>query len=174
MKKLTPTYHATNIYEIPTDFFKKNSITNILIDLDNTLASYRQDSADQRARDYVSALLAAGYNVVIVSNNRGRRVNTYAKSIGVEYRANMRKPLKFKFNRLLKEKNFTKRATVLIGDQLLTDIFVAARVGIRSILVDKLVEEDQWTTKINRRLERPFRRSLIRREKLVDWRKFYE
>lgn len=173
MKKLTPTYHANSIYEIPVDFYHKIGVKNILIDLDNTLASYRLHEADVKAVDYLSALKKQGYHVLIVSNNKGARVASFAKSANVEFRANMRKPLKNKFKRLIIEKNFEKNATILIGDQLLTDVFVANRMSIRCILVEKLVQEDQWTTRINRRLEYPFRRHLMKKQKLINWRKDY-
>ncbi|HKM02319.1 MAG TPA: YqeG family HAD IIIA-type phosphatase [Bacilli bacterium] len=173
MKKFTPTYHAKSIYEVPLDFFKNEGILNILVDLDNTLASYKQHQADEKAKAFVESALNAGFNLIIVSNNRGERVKSYAASLGIEYRADMRKPLKFKFNRILNEKKFEKHETILIGDQLLTDVFVANRVGIKSMLVDKLVVEDQWTTRINRLLERPIRKRLIRKNQLKNWRDTY-
>ncbi len=173
MKKLIPTFHAQHIYEVPLEFFKQIGIKNILVDLDNTLASYHEHEANEVAKALVQSIKASGFNLVIVSNNRGSRVQAYAQSVGVEYKANMRKPLKFKFLRLLNEKNFEKHATILIGDQLLTDVFVANRVGIKSMLVEKLVKEDQWTTRINRQLEKPFRRRLIKKKMLRSWRDIY-
>ncbi len=173
MKQLIPTYHALNIYEVPVDFFKKVGIKNILLDLDNTLAGHDVLVADERAKTYVSQLLANGYHVFIVSNNRGPRVSHYSQSLGVEYRANMRKPLKKRFIHLLSEKKFEKNATILVGDQLFTDVFVANRVGIRSMLVEKLVDNDQWTTRFNRMFETPQRKRLKRQNRLKNWREFY-
>lgn len=173
MSKFTPSYHALNIYEVAIDFFSLNGIKNILLDLDNTLAGHDVLVADKRAKDYIKALIDFGYQVVIVSNNRGPRVASYAQSIGVDYRANMRKPLKNKFIRLLSEKKFDKHATILVGDQLLTDVFVANRVGIRSMLVEKLVDSDQWTTRFNRRLEAPIRKRLTNKKLLRNWRDYY-
>jgi hypothetical protein len=173
MKQLIPTYHAQNIYEVPVDFFAKVGIKNILLDLDNTLAGHNVLVADDRAKNYVSQLLAKGFNIIIVSNNRGPRVSQYAQSLGVEYRANMRKPLKKRFVRILSEKKFEKNATILVGDQLFTDVFVANRVGIRSMLVEKLVDNDQWTTRFNRMFETPQRKRLKRHNHLKNWREFY-
>lgn len=173
MKKLIPTYHAKNVYEIPLEFFTQIGIKNLLVDLDNTLASYKEHEADNKAKAFIKSAVDAGLNVVIVSNNRGSRVEAYAKSLGIDFKANMKKPLKFKFTRLINEKKFDKHATILVGDQLLTDVFVANRVGIRSILVEKLVEEDQWTTRINRRLEHPFRNRLVKKKLLKSWRDIY-
>lgn len=173
MKKFIPTYHAQNIYEVTVDFFDKIGIKNVLIDLDNTLASYRQHEADEKAIDYIQKLHDFGYNVVIVSNNRGPRVASFAKTAHVEFKAKMYKPLKVNFKALLKSKAFDRNETILIGDQLLTDVFVANRVGIRSMLVEKLVEEDQWTTRVNRFFERPLRKRLRRKKQLIDWRTIY-
>lgn len=173
MKILTPTYHAINVYDVPFDFFAKVGIKNILLDLDNTLAGHDVLIADERATLYVQGLLKHGYNVMIMSNNKGPRVASFAQSIGVDYRANMQKPLKKRFLRLLNEKKFEENATILIGDQLLTDVLVANRLGIRSMLVEKLVETDQWTTRFNRLIETPQRKRLKRHNKLKNWREFY-
>ena len=40
-KRFIPFAHARSIYEVPVDFFLNNGVKLLLIDLDNTLDSYR-------------------------------------------------------------------------------------------------------------------------------------
>ena len=40
-KKFIPFAHAKSIYEIDPEFFKKQGVKTLFIDLDNTLDSYR-------------------------------------------------------------------------------------------------------------------------------------
>ena len=68
-----------------------------------------------------------------------------------------------------------KKATevMLVGDQLITDVLAARGAHIRVLLTEKVVKEDQWTTHINRLLDRPIRKHLNKKGKLPDWRTKY-
>lgn len=57
----------------------------------------------------------------------------------------------------------------MVGDQILTDVFCGNTLGVKIMLTDKLVEEDQWTTRINRLLDRPLRNKLRAKGKLKEW-----
>ena len=52
----------------------------------------------------------------------------------------------------------------------MTDVIAARGAKIRVVLTEKVVKEDQWTTHINRIFDRPIRRHLRKKGKLVDWR----
>ena len=62
---------------------------------------------------------------------------------------------------------------MLVGDQMVTDIRCGNHAKIKTLLVDKLVKEDQWTTRFNRILERPFRKHAVKKGKLTNWRIIY-
>ena len=172
-KKFIPFAHATSIYEIPADFYKGQGVNLLLVDLDNTLDSYRLNIPTQRAIDLVKALLDTGLKVVIVSNNRGKRVKTYASNIGLPCINSARKPFSGKIKAFLKENNYSPEETMLVGDQMITDVLAARGAHIRVILTEKIVKEDQWTTHINRLFDRPIRKHLKKKGKLPDWRTKY-
>ena len=172
-KKFIPFAHAESIYEIPADFYKGQGVNLLLVDLDNTLDSYRLNVPTQRAVDLVKALLDTGLKVVIVSNNRGKRVKAYASNIGLPCINSARKPFPGKIKAFMKENNFSPEETMLVGDQLITDVLAAKGAHIRVILTEKVVKEDQWTTHINRLLDRPIRKHLKKKGKLPDWRSKY-
>ncbi len=174
LKKLTPHYHATSIYEVPSDFYEKLGIKHLLIDLDNTLGSYRDTHPSRQACELVATLCRAGYHVIIISNNKGPRVSRYASELGVPYLSSARKPFKRRLLAFLVKQKFELAKTMLIGDQLLTDTLAAHRLGIRVLLTEKLVSEDQWTTRFNRLIDRPLRQYLRKKHRLTSWRQAYE
>ena len=48
--------------------------------------------------------------------------------------------------------------TLMAGDQLFTDIWGAARAGLRTVLVQPIAEKENAFIKLKRLLERPFLR----------------
>ncbi|MFA5236204.1 MAG: YqeG family HAD IIIA-type phosphatase [Bacilli bacterium] len=174
IKAFVPTYHSQSIYEVPIDFFARQGVKNLLIDLDNTLGSYRDRHPSREAAALVESFRCFGYNMVIISNNKGRRVRTYAEELDVLYLNSAHKPLKKRLLDFIKRQGFRLNETALIGDQLLTDCLVAHRLGIKVMLTEKLVAEDQWTTRINRMIDRPLRRRYKRKGLLKNWREAYD
>ena len=169
-KRFVPFAHAQSIYEISTDFFLNNGVKLLLIDLDNTLDSYRLYEPTERAIALIDTIKKAGIEPVIVSNNRGKRVNTYANKVGVECISSAHKPFSRRLRKFLNERNANLDETMLVGDQLITDVLVAKGAHIRVVLTEKIVKEDQFTTHFNRLLDRPIRRHLRKTGRLPDWR----
>ena len=169
-KVYVPYAHAKSIFEIEIDFYKKHGIKTVLSDLDNTLDSYKTRQPSARVVSFKQTLEENGIELFIISNNTGKRVQEYANALGVRYASSVGKPFAKKLKRKLKEAHVDLKTAVMIGDQTVTDIASANRAGILSILTDKIVKEDQPTTHFNRLFDRPIRRHLRRKGKLIDWR----
>jgi len=165
--------HAKTIYEITPDFYISNNVKTIFVDLDNTLDSYKLYHPKDQARKYVKMLHENNINIIIISNNRGKRVSTYANDLGIPYMANSGKPFGNRINKFIRAQNLNKDEIIFIGDQMVTDIGAANRVGIKAILTDKIVNEDQWTTHFNRILGRILRKKAIKKGQMIDWRERY-
>ena len=169
-KRFIPFAHAQSIYEIETTFFLNNGVKLLLIDLDNTLDSYRLYEPTEKAYALIKRIKEAGITPIIVSNNRGKRVNTYANLLNVECIASAHKPFSRRLRNFLKGKDAKLEETMLVGDQLITDVLAAKGAHIRVVLTEKIVKEDQFTTHFNRLLDRPIRRHLRKKGNLPDWR----
>ena len=172
-KRFIPFAHAQSIYEVPSDFFVKNGVRLLLIDLDNTLDSYRLRQPTERAVNIIKAINETGVTPVIVSNNREKRVKGYANEAGVECIFSAHKPFSRRIRNFLKEKGVSNDEVMLVGDQLMTDVLAAKGAHIRVLLTEKVVKEDQWTTHINRLFDRLIRKHLKKKGKLPDWRTKY-
>ena len=170
-KRLIPFAYATNVFEVSDDFFKKLGIKTILFDLDNTLDPYTVSLPSQRSQDFVKRMKDLGITTIVTSNNRGGRVNTYCKALGIECVCLMAKPFSFKIKRLLKERGFELDKTILIGDQIMTDVKAGNGAHIKVMLTEPLdTEHEPFTTVINRIFDRPVRKKLMKKGYLRSWR----
>ncbi|MGM9873619.1 MAG: YqeG family HAD IIIA-type phosphatase [Bacilli bacterium] len=174
MKKYIPYATSKNIYEINPQFYVDIGVKNLIIDLDNTLDCYKSDVPNEETKQLIQKLLEKNLNLIIISNNTKKRVSKYANELKVDYISSACKPFRFKIKKYLKNNNLVYNQTILIGDQLLTDIKVANKLKIKSIFVEKLVESDQWTTRFNRHFERKIKNNLIKKNLLVDWRTLWQ
>ena len=169
-KKFIPYAHSQSIYEIEIDFYKRNGITTLFMDLDNTLDSYRAREPKPQTIEYVSELKKNKITPIIISNNKAKRVSGYANLLGVEFLSSARKPFSRRIKAEIVRRNLKKDEVMLVGDQLMTDVLAAKGAGIKVVLTEKLVKEDQWTTHINRLIDRPIRKYHRKRNNLINWR----
>ena len=169
-KSFIPFAHAQSIYEIDPEFFKRNGVKTLFIDLDNTLDSYKARVPQERTINLVNKIKETGVIPVIISNNRPERVSGYAEALGIEFLASARKPFSKRIKKELAKRNLANEEVMLVGDQMMTDVQAARGAKIRVVLTEKIVKEDQWTTHINRIFDRPIRRYHRKRGNLIDWR----
>ena len=171
-KKFIPFATANSAYEIDLDFLKSIGVKTVFLDIDNTLDSYKMRTPSDKARELVNKVKSE-FNVFLISNNRKDKVTQYANSLDVDFIYKAYKPTAKKVNRFISEHSLNKNDIILIGDQMMTDVWCAANVGIKVILTNKLVKEDQWTTHINRIFERIVKKYHVKHKNLRDWRDVY-
>lgn len=168
-KNFIPFCVAKSIYHLPIAFYLKHQIKNVFVDLDNTLDAFNALEPTVEALNLIENFKSAKINVIIVSNNKKRRVAPYAEKLNVPFLYSLRKPLLYKMKRFLKKENIKIAESILIGDQLITDILFANRLKMKNVLVEKIVEVDQWTTKINRLLDKKRYKKLKEEKLLISW-----
>lgn len=164
-KRKLPWKIASDIYSIPLSFFKEEGIENILLDLDNTLASYKDKKPSKRTIDLIDSYLKAGFKVAIASNNTNERVKEFAKELGIPAYCGLAKPFSGPLKKMIAKEGFDKEKTVLIGDQIMTDAKAANKAGIKSILTMPIAPIDPIWTRINRFLSK----SIIKKLKTSEY-----
>lgn len=162
-KYFKPTLYTPNIFEYDFEKLKTLGIKNILIDLDNTISAHDSKYMDDSERAFLDALLT-NFNVVIVSNNHNSRVRTWVGDYKIDHYGAMRKPFKYKFKKVMKNHDFAKENTILIGDQILTDVGSANRLKIKVLLVEQKTKKDIAYTKVNRVVERMVLKRLAKKK----------
>ena len=147
-------HHADTLPDVSLDELAARGMRGIVVDLDNTVCAYRQPELAPGVADWVAAARDRGFALVLVSNNFTERVTAVGAQLSIPVVPNALKPLPFAFLRALKLLGTPRRATVVIGDQLFTDVLGAKLVGLRTILTKPLVEKDFPLTRLLRFLER--------------------
>jgi len=145
---------AETLPDVPLDRLASAGIRGIVVDLDNTVCAYRQPELAPGVAEWVAAARERGFALVLVSNNFTERVASVGARLGIPIVPNALKPLPFAFLRALRVLGTPRRATVVIGDQLFTDVLGAKLLGLRTILTKPLVETDFPLTRVLRFLER--------------------
>lgn len=156
MYKYIPTMLAQNVYNIDFVTLYEEGIRNILFDLDNTIATYEEHIATPEHIAFFQQLKRIGLNVYILSNNRKKRVYQFIEGLGVDGAlSHAQKPFTKKIANYLQKNAIPIEETVFIGDQILTDISCANRLGVKSILVQSISRQtEKWYTRINRQREK--------------------
>ncbi|AEA01182.1 MULTISPECIES: YqeG family HAD IIIA-type phosphatase [Aerococcus] len=165
-----PTWLVDTIYSISPQALKSLSVKGIITDLDNTLIAWDFPDATQELIEWVKEMQENGIEVMILSNNNEQRVKHVADQLQVPYYSAAFKPFRKGIRHLLKISGLKEEEVIIIGDQLLTDIFVANRQGLRSVLVRPVTNSDSVVTRINRRIESFVFNGLKRRYSELKWR----
>ena len=113
----------------------------ILLDIDNTIAIPDTGHMDENAKQFINDLKKVGYKVCIFSNNTYDRVKSFVGDNDVNFLSRVCKPLPFGFYKAFKKLNTTKNKTIVMGDQLLTDILGANLSGCYGIYCKQLQKE---------------------------------
>jgi hypothetical protein len=149
-----PDAFAERLSSVSLDDLAARGMRGIIVDLDNTLVGYGEDVMAPADAAWVASARARGFAVCLVSNNFTDRVARIGRELGVPAVASALKPLPRGFLRALRVLATPRHATVVVGDQLFTDVLGAKLVGLHSILTEPLVAKDWQGTRILRFLER--------------------
>lgn len=171
LKFLTPTYMVESIYDLSVDELRQHGIKTVLTDLDNTLLAWNNPEGTPELRQWLTDLRQGGLEVIVISNNTDRRVQQAVAPLGVDYVAWSLKPLPRGINYVLKKHHLNKHEVIMVGDQLLTDVWSAHLAGVRSVLVKRLIESDMWQSWLNRRIEKQAKKIIFKQNPKLKWEK---
>lgn len=137
-----PDFRFNSITDINADFFKQNKINFAVLDIDNTLVSYKTEKADGRARSFLDMLSQNGVKYAFASNNHRKRVELFAKDFDAHFVSRALKPFAVGVKRAMAKMGAEKEKTVLIGDQVFTDVYAGKRAGIKTVMVNPIESKE--------------------------------
>ena len=152
---LMPDHMFRTFDEVTPDFLSAMGVRAVLADIDNTLAPYEQTEPDERIKDWIASLSAAGIAVAFISNNNRERVERFNATLGVPAFPKSGKPFKKNLVKAMAAAGGQKSTTVVLGDQLLTDALAAHNLGVKCIIVPPIRDKKNRFFRFKRRLERP-------------------
>lgn len=126
----------------------------VLLDIDNTILTRDTHEVPRDVGRWLARAREAGISFCLVSNNWHESVYQLADRLSLPIVAKAVKPLPPAFLKALGKLGAKRSETVVIGDQLVTDVMGAHFLGMKAYLLVPLVEQDLPHTLLLRNLER--------------------
>lgn len=163
MLSLRPADFRRSIFDIDLHQLKQNGYRAILLDLDNTMVRWNDPEPTPQLQTWLQRVRRMGFHVCIVSNNSGSRVREFAARIGVPFVPKAAKPRRKGYREAMGLLGVTAQESVVVGDQLFTDILGGNWAGAYTILVVPIDPREFPFTRLVRRVERHVLRYMDRR-----------
>jgi len=135
---IIPNSYVKDVYSVNYKGLLKQGYKNIIFDIDNTILPVNDIEIPKKLVELFEKLNKDKFKVCIVSNNKLERVLPVATTLDVLYLHEAGKPNKEAFDRALNILGSDIDDTIMVGDQMLTDIKGANEYGLYSVLVDPL------------------------------------
>jgi HAD superfamily phosphatase (TIGR01668 family) len=162
-KKFIPEYYFDTFDMASAEFLASIGIRGIVLDVDNTLEPYENPVPGEGVLAWFKRLREHGISAAIVSNNNKERIALFNKELGLYACAKAKKPLKANVLRAMNAMGTDKSNTILMGDQVFTDVWAAHNAGIPAILVPPINDKRDVLTKFKRWLEKPVLKAYFKR-----------
>lgn len=167
--KFKPTWMIPVIYSISPSKLQDMGIKAVFSDLDNTLIPWNNPDGTPQLRDWIDQLKKYNIELIVISNNKHNRVKRALESLKLNFISRACKPLPRGIKQALKKYNLDSKQVIMVGDQLLTDVWASNNANVRSVLVKPLIESDSWNTKPNRMMESVIWKKLRKKFSDLDW-----
>jgi hypothetical protein len=151
---LEPDYYYDSVFLIPYDELWKKNIRGIIFDIDNTLTRFDEMQPSAKIVGLLSKLEKMGFRLCLVTNNTNKRLGLFSENLSIDGIANATKPLTRGLRRAMKTMGTQPAHTVIIGDQLLADVWAGKNAKITTILVKPVSDNDFFLVRAKRLLER--------------------
>ncbi|MDA1352960.1 MAG: YqeG family HAD IIIA-type phosphatase [bacterium] len=151
---LTPDEICDAVEDINLDDLYGRGFRTILLDLDNTLMTYEQKELSLQKYNWVERLKIQGFRVFIISNNSSkRRVQRVAKQLMIDGLYFSTKPLVFGAKELAERQMIDFERTIVVGDQVLTDVIFGNWLRAHTVLIEPLNKRLSFIKTLQREVE---------------------
>lgn len=156
--RFVPEYYFESFDCADADFLRSIGIKGIILDVDNTLEPYENPKPGVHVIAWLDSLRERGIKAAIVSNNDAERIELFNSEIGLPTFSKSGKPSKKRLLLAMEAMGTTEKDTILMGDQIFTDVWAAHNARIPAILVPPINDKRDMLTRFKRLLERPVMR----------------
>ncbi len=155
---LYPNEYISSVYEMTAEKIKALGIDTVVFDIDNTLVPYWVKVPDKKLMAYFSSLSKAGIRTAVLSNSKEERSKVFCAPVRMPYVYRAGKPGTKGFKKLMDKIDSVPERTLIMGDQIFTDVWCANRAGAYSVLVKQVSPKDELITAP----KRPFEKIIIK------------
>ena len=147
-----------SVTDIRPEDLAARGIRLVLADLDNTLAPYKVEKPSPQVVQWKEELEARGIRLFLLSNSRKPgRAQRFAEKLGIPYQGHSGKPRKAGYLRAMERMGCTPKETVMVGDQIFTDVLGANNAGVVPLLVEPIRLAGNPGRYLRYAVETPFR-----------------
>ena len=114
-----------------------------------------------------------GFKLIVFSNSGKKRIKPFKEELEVDCAFSCKKPMRKKFDVILRDYKYAISEVVIVGDNIVTDVLGGNKVGITTILVNPISNKERPQAKALRLYEKHIMKKLARRE-LFFRGKYYE
>ncbi len=165
MRFFQPDHYFSTLDKVPEEFFKNNGIKLIICDIDNTLATYDDPDPTEYTVLFMERMKREGIAVELISNNNRERVERFSRELDCHFVADGKKPFcsAKPIREAMKKAGAEEKETMIIGDQVFTDVLAGRMASIKTMLVDPLGHSNLPFFGIKRALEKPIKKKYVKK-----------
>lgn len=151
---LTPWRSVASLPDLSLDLLEEEGVRLVLVDRDNTVVPRDSGIIPEDVRAWLEAARARGIALCLVSNNfHSSQVSQTARDLDIPVVDHAMKPAPFALLAACRRCGVPPEQTVLVGDQVFTDVLAAHLASVRAVLVEPQSSEDLWYTRVMRLVE---------------------
>ena len=143
-----------DLARIPWDELSSSGIKTALLDFDNTLGRDHATEPEEFSYNCVKMIEEKGIKCCLVSNAKSGRSAKIAEMLGVPCVTYANKPGTSGVIKAMELMNSTPATSVMVGDQIFTDVIAGNRAGLRTFMVEKLYKHEIWYVMLKRPFEK--------------------
>lgn len=150
-----PDYRYSTALDIPIEELAEAGTKALILDLENTLVRYKAESLPEDVVEFLDRAHRAGLAVGVVSNSPRNWVEATLRSHEIPFVGMAAKPRKSGFMRVLGMLGVAPGNAAHAGDQIITDVYGAHRIGMTAIYIEPIGPEGPLSTHIQRKVLMP-------------------
>lgn len=150
---LKPNIKLDKITDITVDILNNYNLNALILDVDNTLSTHHGQVLTNGLEDWLKLMRENNIKLTILSNSTTKRLEPFAKKIGLNFISLGLKPLPFGYLRALKVLGSKRKNTAIVGDQIFTDTLGGNIVGVKTILLTPIKPETSLRFRFKRKVE---------------------
>lgn len=155
LSRFSPDEYYARLTDIDLADLQAKGFDAIILDLDNTLLPWKSSVTPDSSREWVESAKRLGMKLVILSNTHyPARLHRIASELGIPSYDRALKPRRGGFITASGSVGSSPERTVVVGDQVLTDILGGNLAQMHTILVIPMDRREFVGTKVSRVFER--------------------
>lgn len=129
-----PYEYVEDVFSIDYKALYEKGFRGLIFDIDNTLVPHGADSTEEIDKLFL-CIHETGLKTLLLSNNSEARVKRFKENIDTLFIYDANKPESEAFKQAVVMLGIKDEETIVVGDQVFTDIYGANMSGLASILV---------------------------------------